>query len=54
MYMVLFALYSSKLTFTNPEAADLGIYSVAVTDTDGVSASHKLTEDGRCSGPQRI
>ncbi|KAG5279038.1 hypothetical protein AALO_G00105430 [Alosa alosa] len=35
----------SKLTFTNPEAADLGTYSVAVTDTDGVSASHKLTED---------
>ncbi|XP_031419453.1 M-protein, striated muscle isoform X2 [Clupea harengus] len=35
----------SKLTFTHPEAADLGIYSVAVTDTDGVSASHKITEE---------
>ncbi|XP_063058376.1 myomesin-2 isoform X2 [Engraulis encrasicolus] len=36
---------SSKLTLTSPEAADLGRYAVAVTDTDGVSASHKITEE---------
>lgn len=35
----------SKLTFTNAEAADLGLYAVAVTDTDGVSASYKITEE---------
>lgn len=37
---------SSRLTFTNPDKDDLGRYSVVVTDTDGVSASHTLTEDG--------
>ncbi|XP_068606715.1 myomesin-2 isoform X3 [Brachionichthys hirsutus] len=36
---------SSRLTFTNPDKDDLGEYSVVVTDTDGVSASHVLTED---------
>ncbi|KAM6941925.1 myomesin-2-like [Lycodopsis pacificus] len=36
---------TSRLTFTNPDKDDLGKYSVAVTDTDGVSASHTLTED---------
>ncbi|XP_028318396.1 myomesin-2 isoform X2 [Gouania willdenowi] len=36
---------TSRLTFTNPDKADLGRYSVVVTDTDGVSASHTLTED---------
>ncbi|KAM3864976.1 LOW QUALITY PROTEIN: myomesin-2 [Diretmus argenteus] len=36
---------SSRLTFTNPDKDDLGKYSVVVTDTDGVSASHSLTED---------
>ncbi|XP_062420594.1 myomesin-2 isoform X2 [Pungitius pungitius] len=36
---------SSRLTFTNPDKDDLGRYSVVVTDTDGVSASHTLTED---------
>uniref|UniRef100_A0A3Q3WZA1 Uncharacterized protein n=1 Tax=Mola mola TaxID=94237 RepID=A0A3Q3WZA1_MOLML len=35
----------SRLTFTNPDKDDLGQYSVAVTDTDGVSSSHTLTED---------
>uniref|UniRef100_A0A8C6U8D7 Myomesin 2a n=1 Tax=Neogobius melanostomus TaxID=47308 RepID=A0A8C6U8D7_9GOBI len=34
-----------RLTFTNPDKDDLGRYSVAVTDTDGVSSSHTLTED---------
>uniref|UniRef100_A0A8C5N3L6 Myomesin-2-like n=1 Tax=Gouania willdenowi TaxID=441366 RepID=A0A8C5N3L6_GOUWI len=42
---VIFLVYSSRLTFTNPDKADLGRYSVVVTDTDGVSASHTLTED---------
>uniref|UniRef100_A0A8D3EE12 Myomesin 2a n=1 Tax=Scophthalmus maximus TaxID=52904 RepID=A0A8D3EE12_SCOMX len=35
------------LTFTKPDKDDLGRYSVVVTDTDGVSSSHTLTEDGR-------
>uniref|UniRef100_A0A672ZU33 Myomesin-2-like n=1 Tax=Sphaeramia orbicularis TaxID=375764 RepID=A0A672ZU33_9TELE len=38
--------YHSRLTFTNPDKDDLGRYSVVVTDTDGVSSSHTLTEDG--------
>ncbi|XP_030207302.1 M-protein, striated muscle isoform X4 [Gadus morhua] len=36
---------TSRLTFTSPDKDDLGRYSVVVTDTDGVSASHTLTED---------
>ncbi|XP_011617620.1 myomesin-2 isoform X4 [Takifugu rubripes] len=36
---------TSRLTFTNPDKDDLGRYSVVVTDTDGVSASHTLTDD---------
>ncbi|KAI3353519.1 hypothetical protein L3Q82_020041, partial [Scortum barcoo] len=36
---------TSRLTFTNPDKDDLGKYSVIVTDTDGVSSSHTLTED---------
>ncbi|TRY88116.1 hypothetical protein DNTS_031497 [Danionella cerebrum] len=35
----------SKLTFKNPESEDLGIYSVAVTDTDGVSSSYSISEE---------
>uniref|UniRef100_A0A669CJ32 Myomesin 2a n=1 Tax=Oreochromis niloticus TaxID=8128 RepID=A0A669CJ32_ORENI len=38
---------TSRLTFTNPDKDDLGKYSVIVTDTDGVSGSHTLTEDGQ-------
>uniref|UniRef100_A0A8C5ARQ0 Myomesin 2a n=1 Tax=Gadus morhua TaxID=8049 RepID=A0A8C5ARQ0_GADMO len=40
---------TSRLTFTSPDKDDLGRYSVVVTDTDGVSASHTLTEDGELS-----
>jgi len=36
---------TSRLTFSNPDKDDLGRYSVVVTDTDGVSSSHTLTED---------
>ncbi|TNM85698.1 hypothetical protein fugu_007969 [Takifugu bimaculatus] len=36
---------TSRLTFTNPDKDDLGRYSVVVTNTDGVSASHTLTDD---------
>lgn len=43
---------SSRLTFTNPDKEDLGRYSVVVTDTDGVSGSHTLTEDGKSGGSQ--
>nr|XP_055040420.1 M-protein, striated muscle isoform X2 [Misgurnus anguillicaudatus] len=35
----------SKLTFINAEKEDLGTYSVAVSDTDGVSSSYTLNED---------
>uniref|UniRef100_A0A8C9ZCF8 Myomesin 2a n=1 Tax=Sander lucioperca TaxID=283035 RepID=A0A8C9ZCF8_SANLU len=37
---------TSRLTFSSPDKDDLGAYSVVVTDTEGVSASHTLTEDG--------
>uniref|UniRef100_A0A8C6KYV2 Myomesin 2a n=1 Tax=Nothobranchius furzeri TaxID=105023 RepID=A0A8C6KYV2_NOTFU len=40
---------TSRLTLTNPDKDDLGRYSVVVTDTDGVSSSHTLTEDGESS-----
>ena len=40
----------SRLTFTSPDKDDLGRYSVVVTDTDGVSGSHTLTEDGEVKG----
>ncbi|KAM4594642.1 myomesin-2 isoform 3-T4 [Fundulus diaphanus] len=36
---------TSRLTFSNPDKEDLGRYSVVVTDTEGVSSSHTLTED---------
>ncbi|XP_056136013.1 myomesin-2 [Lampris incognitus] len=36
---------TSRLSFNAPDKDDLGRYSVVVTDTDGVSASHTLTED---------
>ncbi|XP_034043786.1 M-protein, striated muscle isoform X8 [Thalassophryne amazonica] len=36
---------TSRLTFTNPDKDDLGRYSVVVTDTEGISSSHTLTED---------
>ncbi|XP_051939958.1 M-protein, striated muscle-like isoform X2 [Hippocampus zosterae] len=36
---------TSRLSFLNPDKDDLGRYSVLVTDTDGVSASHTLSED---------
>ncbi|KAK7119605.1 hypothetical protein R3I94_021434 [Phoxinus phoxinus] len=35
----------SKLTFVNPETEDLGVYSVAVTDTDGVSSSYSVNDE---------
>ncbi|XP_016331942.1 M-protein, striated muscle-like isoform X4 [Sinocyclocheilus anshuiensis] len=35
----------SKLTFVNTEKEDLGVYSVAVTDTDGVSSSYSVNEE---------
>ncbi|XP_059385239.1 M-protein, striated muscle isoform X4 [Carassius carassius] len=35
----------SKLTFVNAEKDDLGIYSVAVTDTDGVSSSYSVNDE---------
>lgn len=52
IYCLLYLCLSSRLTFTNPDKDDLGGYSVAVTDTDGVSASHTLTEDGGSRSPK--
>lgn len=43
-------LLRSKLTFVNPETEDLGIYSVAVTDTDGVSSSYSVNDEGQRRG----
>ncbi|KAM7394720.1 hypothetical protein PAMP_021506 [Pampus punctatissimus] len=37
---------TSRLTFINADKDDLGKYSAVVTDTDGVSSSYTLTEDG--------
>uniref|UniRef100_A0A672L5U6 Myomesin-2-like n=1 Tax=Sinocyclocheilus grahami TaxID=75366 RepID=A0A672L5U6_SINGR len=37
----------SKLTFVNTEKEDLGVYSVTVTDTDGVSSSYSINEEGQ-------
>ncbi|XP_074803884.1 myomesin-2 isoform X3 [Natator depressus] len=34
----------SKLYFKNPDKMDLGTYSVAVSDTDGISSSFKMDE----------
>lgn len=45
-----FVLSSSKLTFVNAEKEDLGVYSVAVTDTDGVSSSYSVNEEGQRLG----
>ncbi|XP_048113539.1 myomesin 1a (skelemin) isoform X1 [Alosa alosa] len=36
----------SRAIFNNPSVEDLGIYSCKVTNTDGVSASYTLTEEG--------
>ncbi|XP_073445284.1 myomesin-2 [Dendrobates tinctorius] len=36
---------NSKLYFKNPDKADLGTYSVAVSDTDGISSSYVLDAD---------
>ncbi|XP_063312621.1 myomesin-3 [Pelobates fuscus] len=35
----------SKLVLTNPSEEDVGTYSVEVPNTDGISASHTLTEE---------
>ncbi|KAI7794945.1 myomesin-2 isoform X2 [Triplophysa rosa] len=35
----------SKMTFVNTEKEDLGTYSVAVTDTEGVSSSYTINEE---------
>uniref|UniRef100_A0A8C5MXJ4 Myomesin 3 n=1 Tax=Leptobrachium leishanense TaxID=445787 RepID=A0A8C5MXJ4_9ANUR len=36
---------TSKLVLTNPSMEDVGTYSVEVPNTDGISASHTLTEE---------
>lgn len=41
-----FPLCRSRAIFNDPSLDDLGIYSCVVTNTDGVSASYKLTEEG--------
>lgn len=39
--------FSSKLYFKNPDKGDLGTYSVSVSDTDGVSSSFVLDQEGK-------
>ena len=41
---------SSKLYFKNLDKEDLGTYSVSVSDTDGVSSSFVLEEEGNTCG----
>ncbi|KAK3567501.1 hypothetical protein QTP86_019952 [Hemibagrus guttatus] len=36
----------SRVIFNDPSLEDLGIYSCVVTNTDGISASYTLTEEG--------
>lgn len=43
----LFLSYRSKLSFKDLGEDDLGIYSCIVTDTDGVSSSYTIDEEGR-------
>lgn len=39
--------FSSKLYFKNPDKSDLGTYSISVSDTDGVSSSFVMDEEGK-------
>lgn len=39
--------FSSKLYFKNPDKSDLGTYSISVSDTDGVSSSFIMDEQGK-------
>lgn len=41
----------SRAIFNDPSLDDLGIYSCVVTNTDGVSASYTLTEEGESLSP---
>lgn len=45
--MWFFFPYRSKLSFKDLGEDDLGIYSCIVTDTDGVSSSYTIDEEGR-------
>uniref|UniRef100_A0A674F2I6 Myomesin 2 n=1 Tax=Salmo trutta TaxID=8032 RepID=A0A674F2I6_SALTR len=38
---------TSKLIFKHPDQGDVGCFSVSVTNTDGVSASHEIHAEGR-------
>lgn len=39
--------FSSKLYFKNPDKSDLGTYSISVSDTDGVSSSFVMDDEGK-------
>lgn len=41
--------FSSTLVFKNPDKEDLGTFSVSVTNTDGASASYKISAEGEAS-----
>lgn len=41
----------SRAIFNSPSLEDLGIFSCVVTNTEGVSSSYTLTEEGE-SGPR--
>lgn len=40
-------LFSSRLYFKTPDKVDVGTYSVSVSDTEGVSSSFVLDEEGK-------
>lgn len=50
----------SRAIFNSPSLEDLGIFSCVVTNTDGISSSYTLTEEGESanslgiSGPVRL
>lgn len=43
----IFYSFSSKLYFKKPDKEDLGTYAIAVSDTDGVSSSFIMDEEGK-------
>lgn len=45
------SMFRSRAIFNSPSLEDLGIFSCVVTNTEGVSSSYTLTEEGE-SGPQ--
>lgn len=47
MIFFLIGVFSSKLYFKNPDKSDLGTYSISVSDTDGISSSFVMDDQGK-------